>query len=85
MTIFHEFDRVRLKVPVQGCCVYCCGEVYSFAAGTQCIIVDILSGGNAFEVEFEVGKSLFDTDEGPLYLKESCILTLTPDQLEPLP
>lgn len=77
---FKEYDDVRLLKAHEGPGNYSQGEVHNVPAGTEGTIIDVLSQGNAFEVEFMLSEpQLADNvvvDSGTWH-----IITLTPDQI----
>lgn len=68
--MYREGQAVRLLHPYASADVYQGGEVRHFRAGQVGVIVDVLSGGDAFEVDFETAE-------------DECIVTLEASQVEP--
>lgn len=82
MSRFNEFDNVRLRDTLTAKESYG-DETRTVEAGTEGTIVDVLSPGEAFEVEFMLAEPQFNGDE----LIHSGIwhmVTLTADKIAPL-
>jgi hypothetical protein len=79
---FKEYDDVLLLELHEGPGNYSQGEVHAVPAGAEGTIIDVLSQGKAFEVEFMLAKPQINgnvvIDSGTWH-----IITLTPDQIIP--
>ena len=75
------FDLIRTTQPVSGRDSYG-DEDRAFPAGTEGVVLDVLGGGQAFEVEFTVHLPEIDGSR-LVHAGTWHTLTLTPDQLEP--